>query len=98
MVYYIDIMARITAEGLEEIFNTWNEVVVRPAAPEPLSYSELRGRLRLPSESGAVTTKSLLDMAEAVIALPEETEDLPLIQASYYWLVRQNAPWATKNK
>ncbi len=90
-------MAKLTAEGLEEVFKVWNEVVVHHEPPQPLGYNELRERLNLPADpNNQITAKSLLGMADAVVALPSETEDLPLVQASYYWLVKQHAPWATK--
>jgi len=92
-------MAKLTAEGLEEIFKVWDKVVVRPpATPEPLNYPELRERLHLPAEPSQITDKSLLSMADAILALPPETEGLHLIEASYYWLVKQHAPWAINRK
>ncbi len=90
-------MAKLTVEGFEEVLKVWNEVVVHHEPPQPLGYAELRKRLKLPIDRNKqITAKSLLDMADTVLALPPETEDLPLVEASYYWLVKQHAPWAIK--
>ena len=90
-------MAKISVEGIEEVFKVWNEVVVHHEPPQPLGYAKLRERLGLPIDRNKqITAKSLMDVAETVLALPPETEDLPLMEASYYWLVKQHTPWALK--
>ncbi len=93
-------MSKLTPEGIEKVFEMWNEVVVRHPddTPEPLDFDELRERLNLSIKPGQISSQSLLDMAEAVLGLPRDTADLPLIEASYFWLVKQHAPWAIKKK